>query len=153
MMYLHTLSRSVSLSFARSLLLSHAHAHVRARSLSISLPPPPPLSLSLCACHDQPFSHPRLLHDYVVATISRLLKVTGFFGKRTLYKRRYSAIETYNFKEPTNRSHLICIAMGWLQLVGSLKLWVSFAEYRLFYRALLQKRPVMLRSLLIVATP
>jgi len=30
---------------------------------------------------------------------------------------------------------------------------VSFAEYYLFYRALLQKRPVILRSLLIVATP
>ena len=29
--------------------------------------------------------------------------------------------------------------MGWLRLVGSLKLLVSFAEYRLFYRALLQK--------------
>jgi len=43
--------------------------------------------------------------------------------------------------------------MGWLQLVGSLKLWVSFAEYCLFYRALLQKRPIILRSLLIVATP
>ena len=30
---------------------------------------------------------------------------------------------------------LLC--MGWLWLVGSLKIWVSFAEYRLFYRALL----------------
>jgi len=30
---------------------------------------------------------------------------------------------------------------------------VSFAEYRLFCRALLQKRPVILRGLLIVATP
>jgi len=28
-----------------------------------------------------------------------------------------------------------------------------FAEYRLFYRALLQKRPITLRSLLMVATP
>jgi len=35
--------------------------------------------------------------------------------------------------------------------VGSLKLQVSLAEYRLFYRALLQKRPIILRSLLIVA--
>jgi len=43
--------------------------------------------------------------------------------------------------------------MGWLRLVGSLKVQVSFAEYRLFYRALLQKRPIILRSLLIVATP
>ena len=45
------------------------------------------------------------------------------------------------------------IHMGWLRLVGSLKLQVSFAEYRLFYRAVLQKRPIILRSLLIVATP
>jgi len=43
--------------------------------------------------------------------------------------------------------------MGWLRLVGSLKLQVSFAEYSLFYRALLQTRPIILRSLLIVATP
>ena len=40
----------------------------------------------------------------------------------------------------------------WLRFVGSLKLLVSFAEYSLFYRALLQKRPIILRSLLIVAT-
>jgi len=43
--------------------------------------------------------------------------------------------------------------MGWLWLVGSLKIYASFAEYSLFYRALLQQRPVSLRSLLIVATP
>ena len=43
--------------------------------------------------------------------------------------------------------------MGWLRLVGSLKLQVCFAECSLFYRAFLQKRPTILRSLLIVATP
>jgi len=42
--------------------------------------------------------------------------------------------------------------MGWLRLVGSFKLYVSFAEYRLFCRALLQKRPVILRSLRKAAT-
>ena len=42
---------------------------------------------------------------YEVATISRLLKLTGLFCKRALQKRLYSAKETYNFKEPTNRSH------------------------------------------------
>jgi len=46
-----------------------------------------------------------------------------------------------------------CIHMGRLRLVGSLKLYVSFAEHRLFYKALLQKRPIILRSLLVVATP
>ena len=44
---------------------------------------------------------------YGVATISRLLKMIGLFCKRALQKRRYSAKETYNFKEPTNRSHPI----------------------------------------------
>ena len=43
--------------------------------------------------------------------------------------------------------------VGWLRLVGSCKLQVSFAECSLFYRALLQKRPIILRSLLIVGTP
>ena len=42
-----------------------------------------------------------------VASSSRLLKTIGFFCKRALQKRRYSAEETYDFKEPTNRSHPI----------------------------------------------
>ena len=56
-------------------------------------------------------------------------------------------------------SYVVCILctqhMGWLRLVGSLKWWVSFAEYSLSYRALLQKRPMILRNLLllIIATP
>ena len=43
--------------------------------------------------------------------------------------------------------------MGWLRVVGSLNSKVLFAEYSLFYRALLRKRLVIVRSLLIVATP
>ena len=34
--------------------------------------------------------------------------------------------------------NLSCQHMGWLRVVGSWKLYVTFAEYRLFYRALLQ---------------
>jgi len=44
-------------------------------------------------------------------------------------------------------------AMGWLRLVGSLKLCVSFAECRFFCRALLQKGPIILRRLLVEANP
>ena len=44
---------------------------------------------------------------YGVATIRRLLKIIGLFCKRALYKRLYSAKETYNVKEPTNGSHPI----------------------------------------------
>ena len=41
-----------------------------------------------------------------MATISGgPFKIIGLFCKRVLLKRLYSAKETYNCKEPTNRSH------------------------------------------------
>jgi len=43
--------------------------------------------------------------------------------------------------------------VGWLRLVGSLKLEVSFAKEPYKKNDFLQKRPIILRSLLIVATP
>jgi len=43
--------------------------------------------------------------------------------------------------------------MGWLRLVGSLKLQVSFAKEPYKRAYILPKRPIILRSLLIVATP
>ena len=43
--------------------------------------------------------------------------------------------------------------MGWLRWVGYLKIHVSLQNIGLFCRALLQKRPIFLRILLIVATP
>ena len=45
------------------------------------------------------------------------------------------------------------MTMGWLRLVGSLKLYVSFAKEPYKRDDILQKRPMILRSLLIVATP
>jgi len=44
---------------------------------------------------------------YGVATISRLLRSVRFFCKRALYKRLYSAKETYDFTGPNSRSHPI----------------------------------------------
>jgi len=54
---------------------------------------------------------------YGVATISRLLKITGLFCKRALLKRLNSAKETYNFEEPTNRSHSIVGDIEMIELV------------------------------------
>jgi len=45
------------------------------------------------------------------------------------------------------------VIMRWLRLVGSLKLQVSFAKEPYNRDDILQKRPIILRSLLIVATP
>jgi len=38
-----------------------------------------------------------------------------------------------------NSASMLSLCMGWLQILGSLKLQVSFAEYSLFYRAVLQR--------------
>jgi len=50
-----------------------------------------------------------MYESYGVAMTSRLLKIIGLFCKRAIWKRWYSAKETCNFKEPTNRSHPIHI--------------------------------------------
>ena len=102
------------------------------------------------------------ISTYGVALVSRIDKITGLFCKRALSKRLYFAKETCNFIDPTNRSHPIHLyvfgsvhsyiyiywtndasAMGWLRLVGSLKLWASFAKEPCQRDDILQKRPVI----------
>ena len=45
------------------------------------------------------------------------------------------------------------VSVGWLQSVGSLKVKVSYAKEPYKRDDILQKRPIILRSLLIVAPP
>ena len=66
--------------------------------------------LSLAHTHTlrSQITYPVLSYNtYGVATSSRLLKIIGLFCKKALWKRRFSAKDTSNFKEPTNRSHPI----------------------------------------------
>jgi len=46
---------------------------------------------------------------YGVASVSRIDKFIGLFCKRALQRRRYSAEETYNLIDPTNRSNRILV--------------------------------------------
>jgi len=72
---------------------------------------------------------------------------------------RVWAIILLNYTCVTHLS--ICVAwhthiiahMGWLRFVGSLKFQVSFAKESYKRDDILQKRPIILRSLLIAATP
>jgi len=63
-----------------------------------------------------------------------------------LYINAYRYISVYRYayyKQTQGEAYMSQAGMGWLRSVESIKLWVSFAEYLLFYRALLQKRPIM----------
>jgi len=72
------------------------------------------------------------------------LKLQVSFAEYHLFYRALFAKKTYDFKEPTSHSHPI---------VGSLKVKVSNAKEPYKRDDILQKRPMILRSLLIVATP
>ena len=50
-------------------------------------------------------------------------------------------------------SHVECTCTCYLRHRAGVHMAVFFAEYRLFYRALLQKRPIILSILLTEATP
>ena len=71
-----------------------------------------------------------------MATISRLLKIIGLFCKRALLKRRYSAKETCNFKEPTNRSHPIISCIEREREYESLALVLLYVEREREYESI-----------------
>jgi len=50
-----------------------------------------------------------MTHSYGVTTICRLLKIIGLFCRISSLLQGTFAKETYNFKEPTSRSHPICV--------------------------------------------
>ena len=86
-----------------------------------------------------------------------------------MFRRKYTRIHVYidciqsigvhTFTEMCTymgihiHNYLHLSPMGWLRLVGSLKLYAFFAREPYKGTSILQKRPTMLRSLPIVATP
>jgi len=63
-----------------------------------------------------------------------LIVITGLFSKGSFEKRPKHCPPRISISSPTTMSNL-----GWLRLVGSFILDVSFVEYRLFYRSLFAK--------------
>jgi len=90
-------------------------------------------------------THPYVCHDpsTFVPWLLHMCTMTHVFVRRLQVKRREFKSWTMNSKA----------AMGWLWMVGSIKLHVSFAKEPYKREDILQKRPVILRSLPIVATP
>ena len=63
--------------------------------------------------------HPLNLCAYGVATISRLLKSIGLFCRISSVWKGSFAKETYNLKEPTNRSHPISMSHVLCRMSGT----------------------------------
>jgi len=77
------------------------------------------------------------------------------FRERERERKRKSIfvfVKIYRFvqRHPHEYTH---IGMGWLRFVGALKVKVSNEKEPYKRDDILQKRPIILRSLLIVATP
>ena len=87
----------------------------------------------------------KLYESSTLQTIKRFFETALFVLRCSLFFSSEEEIFLYKSKR--------CLGMGWLRLVGSIKLYVSFAEYCLFNRALLQKRRMILSILLTEATP
>jgi len=66
---------------------------------------------------------------------------------------KYVCVYVYEECVCTKETPMHRLTMGWLRLVGSLKLLVSFAKEPYKRDNILQKRPMILRSILIAATP
>ena len=70
-----------------------------------------------------------------------------------MYAYMHTCICMHIYMHLCDHSIEIPDTMGWLRLVGAFKLQVSFAKEPYKREVILQKRPINLRSLLIVATP
>jgi len=95
------------------------------------------------------------IYTYGVANIIRLLKMRGLFCKRAVWRRWYSAKETCNFKEPTHRSRPIEPVNQGDAMTSDSTNWNDRSLAKEPYKRdfILQKRPMILRSLLIEAAP
>ena len=74
---------------------------------------------------------------------------------RQNFSQKFSKVilEGFPRKKFSQVNSTVILCMGWLRWVGCLKIYVSLQNIGLFCRSLLQKRPIFLSILLIVATP
>jgi len=128
---------------------THTHTHTQAGMSCMYM------HIHTCHTHTQ-HTHTRThAHAHVHTHI-----ISPFLYHKTVPSRQISIhpyihtyIHTHTHTHTNTRTQTYLHRMVWLRFVGSFKSYVSFAEYRFFYRALLQKRPIILRSLLTKATP
>jgi len=93
-------------------------------------------------------------HDYVCVCDMTMYVCVTWLCKCVLYDFVCVCDTTLYVCDMTLYVCVTCLFnMGWLRLVGSLKMEVSFTKEPYTRDYILQKKPIILRSLLIIATP
>jgi len=98
----------------------------------------------LCVCD---MTHSYLYDEFTCTTTDSRIRVTWLIHMCDMWQEK--KFLSHRQRCPCVRRMRVHVfsCMGWLRLVGSLEWQVSFAEYSLFYRALLQERQIVSRSL------
>jgi len=89
------------------------------------------------------------IYIYIYIYMTWYLRSREYLSRMHIYKHTTWHLHSTECLSPIH----IHIHMGWLQLVGSIKLYVSFAKEPYKRDDILQKRPVILSILLTVAIP
>jgi len=105
----------------------------------------------VCALAELRAGSPSALCVYVYMYICMCIHIYSiWYAVRDMYIYIYIFMFTHVYIYMSHATYIQCIYIERESIwhITYLKLQVSFAECRLFYRALLQKRPIILRSLL-----
>ena len=94
-----------------------------------------------------------LLHNFFKSNKSVTIHIYMYVLWREIVTHYQCSSGRYLLHTCLKRKTSVIIHMGWLRLVGSFKLQVSFAKEPYKRDYILQKRRIILRSLLIIATP
>ena len=98
--------------------------------------------------HSHVWHHTRLIRACKHSPFEQYMRVSRARDSYLMFSHRYSSVfDSYYLLD------VFLKAMGWLRLVDSLKLQVSFANEPYKRDYVLQQKPMILRSLLIVAIP
>ena len=127
---------------------THTHKHTHGRKRHCHEPLPLLLSRASTVTHTHSHSH---AHATAMPRTLAARAVKGIYSDTHTLTHTWMHIQTRTHAKAMPRT--LAASMGWLRLVGSIKLQVSFAKESYKRDYILQKRPIIFRSLLIVATP
>ena len=106
-----------------------------------------------CMCISTRAGDPRVNTPKCVAVCCSVLPCVAVCCSVYSYMNGWCVFWVYSQMSRLNHRSVPRVNMGWLWWVGSIKLKVSFAKEPYKRDDILQNRPIILRSLLIVATP